>query len=66
MYVSHVNITTDTSRAYHPPFDIQSVSIGAAFTGVEVLTGVNANTFAVVMTALEFPVSTPSLEEFAR
>ena len=34
-------------------------------TGVEVLAEVNANAFAVVMNALEFPVST-TLEEFSR
>ena len=33
--------------------------------GVEVLTDVSVNAFAVVITALEFPVSTP-LEEFSR
>ena len=33
--------------------------------GIEVLPDVSANAFAVVMTALEFPVSTP-LEEFSR
>ena len=33
--------------------------------GVEVLTNVNSNAFAVVVTALGFPVSTP-LEEFSR
>ena len=29
-------------------------------TGIEVLADVNANAFAVAMTALEFPVSIPS------
>ena len=33
--------------------------------GIEVLSDVSANAFAVVMTALEFPVPTP-LEEFSR
>ena len=33
--------------------------------GVEVLSDVSTNAFAVVITALEFPVSTP-LEEFSR
>ena len=33
--------------------------------GIEMLSNVAANAFAVVMTALEFPVSTPS-KEFSR
>ena len=33
--------------------------------GIEVFADVNANAFAVIVTALEFPVSTP-LEEFGR
>ena len=33
--------------------------------GIEVMAGVNSNTFAGVMTALEFPVTKP-LKEFSR
>ena len=39
--------------------------VGLPGIGVEVLADVSANAFAVAITALEFPVSTP-LEEFSR
>ena len=61
-----LKFTLSSSQSLDVSSDVADVMLDVlSVLGVEVLTNVNANAFAVVMTALGFPVSTP-LEEFSR